>query len=99
VADVAVREAAVADMGNIFRFSIASFGRPAAVEYIVGLEEALARLGAYPEIGRIDRALEPPMHVFPFRSHRVFYQFDGKTVSVVRILHHAMNAATHLRRS
>ncbi|MBL8656934.1 MAG: type II toxin-antitoxin system RelE/ParE family toxin [Altererythrobacter sp.] len=86
-------------MGEIFRFSIASFGRPTAVEYMLGLDEALARLGAYPEIGRIDRALEPPMHVFQYRSHRVFYQFDGATVSVVRILHHAMNAAAHLRMS
>lgn len=83
-------------MGDIFRFSVAAFGRPTAVEYMMGLDEALARLGAYPEIGRNDSALDPPIHVFPYRSHRVFYEFDGTTVYVVRILHHAMNAAAHL---
>lgn len=86
-------------MGDIFRFSIGAFGRPTAVEYMMGLDEALARLGTFPEIGRIDRAIEPPIHVFPYQSHRIFYDFDGATVSVVRILHHAMNAAAHLRRS
>ena len=86
-------------MADIFQFSLNAFGRPTAVEYIMGLDEALARLGTFPEIGRIDRSIEPAVHVFPYRSHRIFYDFDGATVSVVRILHHAMNAAAHVRRS
>ena len=28
--------------------------------------------------------------------HKIFYSFDGMTVLVVRILHHAMNAAARL---
>lgn len=83
-------------MSDIFRFSIGAFGRPAAVEYMIGLDEALARLGTFPEIGRIDRAVEPSIHVFSYRSHRIYYDFDGATVSVIRILHHAMNAAARL---
>ena len=86
-------------MADIFRFSLNAFGRPTAVEYMIGLDEALARLGAFPEIGRIDRDIEPPAYVFSYRSHRVFYDFDGTTVFVVRILHHAMNATAHVRSS
>lgn len=99
MANVSVRAEAAADMGDIFRFSVGAFGRQIAVEYMLGLDEALARFGAYPEIGRVDRSIEPPIRIFPYRSHRVFYIFDGTAVSVVRILHHAMNAAAHLRPS
>lgn len=94
--DVVVRAEAAADMADIYRFSLEHFGESIAAEYMTGLDEALTRLGAFPELGRLDRGIEPPIHVFSYRSHRVYYDFDGAAVSVVRVLHHAMNAATHL---
>lgn len=95
--DVFVRAQAATDTANIYRFSLENFGESVAVDYMAGLDEALTRLGAFPELGRLDRSIEPPIHIFSYRSHRVYYDFDGAAVSVVRILHHAMNAAAHLK--
>lgn len=83
-------------MADIYRFSLDNFGETTASESMTGLDEALARTRTFPEIGRLDRSIEPPIHIFSYRSHRVYYDFGGASVSVARILHHAMNAAAHL---
>lgn len=83
-------------MADIYRFSQEHFGGSVAVEYMAGLDEALTRLGVFPELGRLDRSIEPAIHVFSYRSHRVYYDFDGAAISVARILHHAMNAVAQL---
>ena len=94
--EVFVRAEAATDMAAIHRFSLENFGESVALDYMAGLDEALGRLRAFPERGRLDRSIEPAIHIFSYRSHRVYYDFDGAAVSVVRILHHAMNAAAQL---
>ena len=95
--EIAVRDEASADIANTYRFSVESFGESIAAEYMAGLDEAIGRLGNHPEMGRIDRGIVPPIRVLTYRSHRIYYDFDGTTVQIVRIFHHAMNAAARLQ--
>lgn len=97
MAEIAFHSEASADVERIYRFSLAQFGTATADDYHTGLFEAVLRLEAHPEIGRVEAGIVPPIRVLTYRSHKLYYQFDGETVFVVRILHHAMNAAAHLK--
>lgn len=96
MAEIVFHQQASADIESIYRFSLAHVGEAMADEYHGGLYEAVLRLGDYPEMGRQEPGVVPPVRALPFRSHRLYYRFDGETVLVVRILHHAMNAGAHL---
>lgn len=97
LAEIAVREEASVDIANTYRFSLENFGEAVAAEYMAGLDEAIGRLGRHPEMGRIDRGIVPPIRILTYRSHRIYYDFDGTTVYIARIFHHAMNAAARLQ--
>jgi toxin ParE1/3/4 len=99
LADVAFRRGASADLDSIREFSIEQFGGDVARDYLDGLQEAVMRLARIPELGPIEPGIVPPIRALGYRSHRVYYEFDGQRVLVIRILHHAMNAAGRLKGS
>ena len=94
--DIVVRKGASGDIVDIHRYSINQFGQAVAEEYLAGLDDAISSLGKLPELGAVQQGIAPPIRALPYRSHKIFYSFDGATVYVVRILHHAMNAAARL---
>lgn len=96
MAEIVFHEEASADVEAIYRFSQAQFGAAVAEEYHDGLLEAVLRLETFPGMGREVSGIVPPVRALSFRSHAIYYRFDGATVTVVRILHHAMNAAAGL---
>lgn len=96
MAEIAFHAEASADVERIYRFSLAQFGEATADDYHAGLFEAVTRLATHPEIGREEAGIVPPVRILVYRSHKLYYRFDGERVFVVRILHHAMNAAAHL---
>ncbi len=89
--------AAATDLDQVFAFSAERFGFDAAEEYFAGLQASCHRLADFPEIGPVLEGIRPPMRFFSYRSHHIYYRLDGHAVLIVRILHHAMNAAAHLR--
>ena len=96
MADIAFHREASTDIEGLYHFSLAQFGEAVADDYLDGLHAAVLRLGAYPETGREEHGIVPPVRVLPYRCHKIYYRFDGKTVLVVRVLHHAMNAVARL---
>lgn len=90
--EVNVSVEARADMLEIHSQSTNRFGSDVADQYIDGIDRALSRLIVYPELGPVYQRLRPPLRFLVCRSHHIFYDFDGVVVSVIRILHHAMNA-------
>ena len=96
MADVVFHEEASADVEAIYRFSQDQFGQQVADDYHDALLDAVLRLETFPEMGREVGGIVPPVRALPFRSHAIYYRFDGGIVTVVRILHHAMNAAARL---
>ncbi len=65
------------------------FGLDVADEYIDGIDAALARLAEFPESGPVYPGLRPPVRYLTYRRHHILYDFDGTTVRIARILHHA----------
>ena len=88
---------AAADLDDVFAVSAGRFGFDTADEYFTALQVNCQRLADSPELGSVLDGIRPPMRIFSYRSHNIYYRFDGQAVLVVRILHHAMNAAAHLR--
>jgi toxin ParE1/3/4 len=89
---------AALDLDDIFAFGASQFGYDVAEEYHTGIEATCNRLIDHPELGAIYPGIRPPMRYLGYRRHHIFYRFDGETVLVTRILHHAMNAPTRLKR-
>lgn len=96
MAKVVIRAEAVADIAGIHTTGQEEFGRSAANSYLDGLEQALVRLETYPLIGPLYPGLRPPIRYLSYRRHHIFYDTDGTTVWIVRVLHHAQDAASLL---
>lgn len=94
--EIVLHQEANFDIEAIYRFSEKRFGSQVADDYHDGLLEAVLRLEDFPELGREVAGILPPVRALSYRSHAIYYRFDGTTVTVVRILHHAMNATARL---
>lgn len=92
MAEIVVRPEASADIADIFAVSVARFGPDTARDYHAGLETAVSRLADFPQAGAVYPGIRPPIRYLGYRRHHIFYDFDGSTVWIVRILHHAQDA-------
>lgn len=92
MADVRLRQAADADLAAILEYSVVTFGEAVAEDYLRSFERAFDLLRRHPEAGALRLDITPPVRCLPHRSHRIFYDIEGETVWVVRVLHHAMDA-------
>ena len=54
------------------------------------IEAALDRLIVYPESGPVFPGLMPMTRYVSCGRHRIFYDYDGAVIYVIRILHQAM---------
>jgi toxin ParE1/3/4 len=85
-----------ADLDAILDYGIAEHGREAAEAYLRTINAAFDRLADYPEIGVARADLVPAVRSLPVGEHRIFYQILDDRISIVRVLHHAMDAERHL---
>lgn len=90
--DVIVRPEATADIAAIYAQGVAQFGMATADRYHAGLQAAVERLASFPQSGPVYPGIRPAVRYLPYRSHHIFYDFDGTTAWIVRILHHAQDA-------
>lgn len=79
-------------MEEIDLYGIVNFGAAPAERYMSGFFDAFDRLARFPEIGPPYPGIRPAIRFLTYREHHIFYDYDGETVVVVRILHHAANA-------
>ena len=86
-----IKAEAKADLTIIHAFSIERFGDDIADLYLRGFYEAFDRLTQFPEIGAVLPELHPQVRILSHRSHRILYRFDGETVLIMRVLHHAQD--------
>lgn len=96
MAEVIIRAEARADMLDIYTRGLEQFGQAVARRYMAGIDQALARLADHPLIGPAYPGLRQPVRYLAYRRHHIYYDFDGQTVWVVRILHHALDAGRRL---
>jgi toxin ParE1/3/4 len=78
------------DLRAIEHYSIQEFGASVADYYMNRIERALDRLLNYPESGPLYPGIRPPVRYVSVGSHHLFYDFDGKSIAVLRVLHQAM---------
>lgn len=97
MAEVSFTNAAEADLNDIDEFSVTWFGEDAGDVYIRGFENAFARLGEFPLIGRALPDHGPGIHCLTHRSHQIFYRIEGEEVLVLRILHHARDVQSIMK--
>jgi toxin ParE1/3/4 len=91
VAEVRLRAAADADLAEILEYSIERWGEAVGEAYLAGFGEAFELLARHPLAGTLRADIHPPIRCLPHRSHRIFYDLDGETVWIVRVLHHALD--------
>jgi toxin ParE1/3/4 len=86
-----LRAAAEADLRAILNYSVEQFGEAVAETYLRSFDQAFDLLRRHPQAGAMRTDIEPPIRCLSHRSHRIFYDVDGDTIWVVRVLHRAMD--------
>lgn len=82
------------DLRDIRIYSKAAFGVAVAREYMAGLRRLFVMLRERPLAGAlIDGDRGDGIRSMTYRPHRLFYLADGDLILVIRILHHARDAA------
>ena len=96
MAEVRLRAAADADLAAILEYSVEQWGEEVGEAYLASFGEAFNLLARHPLAGALRAEIIPPIRCLPHRSHRIFYDVDGETVWIVRVLHHAMDVSRWL---
>lgn len=93
---VRLRARARRDLREILDHSVVQHGEEVADAYLRDIDAALTRLSTYPELGTPRADLGPDLRSLPVREHRIFYIVYPDRVSVLRVLHKAMDVQRHL---
>lgn len=89
--------AASNDVIAIYKFGIKHFGHTPAKHYLKDLEAFLTELSNRPELARSASAFAENLCYYRYKSHVVFYQFNGENeILVIRILGKRMDFIRHL---
>ena len=91
-----IKAAALADLESIYAYGLSEYGIERAESYLAGIREQFDRLIAHPRLGPVVPGLSQSLRVWRFNRHHVYYRVSKDAVTVIRVLHHAMNAATRL---
>lgn len=93
---LSIRAKARADLDAILDFSVHEHGKTAAESYIEAIGAALDRLREHPALGVTRSNLGDGRRNYPVGRHRVYYRVFADRLSIVRILHKAMDARHHI---
>ncbi len=85
---------ALADLRNIVRYTRESWGRKQARIYREEIELGIQKLALSPGLGRVRSDVAPSVRSFPIARHVAFYVESKRGITVVRVLHPAMNVAS-----
>jgi len=93
---VALGRKADADLDDILAYSIAKHGRAAAEAYLRAINSTFDRLAEYSEMGMMRPDLRPELRSLSTGEHRILYVVLTDRISIVRVLHKAMDVERHL---
>ena len=85
---------ALADLRNIVRYTRESWGRKQARIYREEIDLGIQKLALSPGLGRVRSDVAPSVRSFPIARHVAFYVESEGGITVVRVLHPAMNVAS-----
>ena len=90
MAEIFVTEAAQADLDAIDQYSLLQFGRPVADRYHRDFLAAFVLIADNPKIAPVFRK-RPVVRTWPSGKHRIYFTINRQIVSVIRVLHMAMD--------
>lgn len=93
---LALRAAAERDLREIAEYSLTTHGKRAKDAYLGDLHRAFDRLIDFPEIGAVRDDLNGEPRCLSCREHLIFYSYADNHISVLRILHKAMDVGQRL---
>lgn len=93
---LALRAAAERDLREIADYSLNTYGKKAKDAYLGDLRRAFDRLIDFPEIGAVRDDLHGAPRCLSCREHLIFYCYAEGHISVLRILHKAMDVGRRL---
>lgn len=96
MADYELSVKAEQDLTEIYVFSYTNFGEAKADAYLLGLEDCIYRLAENPLLGRSIDHIRKGYLRYEYIAHSVFYKPKKRGITVVRILHGAMNIEQQL---
>lgn len=87
---------ALADLRDIERYSLETWGRPTADKYLDELEAALDRIQADPDILRLEPQLSAGLYFYRVKKHVLVCDVHGKQVTVLAVIHTSMDLPARL---
>jgi toxin ParE1/3/4 len=91
-----IRPAAQADLSEIWRHGVATWGVEQADRYVDGLFAIFDLLADFPELARDRTEFLPPVRIHSSGAHLVIYRLEGQGVQIIRILHARQNLTAYL---
>jgi toxin ParE1/3/4 len=93
---ISLRPKAIADLEDIFKYSVPEFGIARAEQYIRGLNEAFISLAEEPHVANVYGHIKPKLMGFPVVSHIIFFRYTSTQLLIIRVLHKSMDYIRHL---
>ena len=97
MAEIRFTIAAESDLEAIDNYSLERFGEAIAEVYMHGFDDAFGMLTNHPLSGPTKTELGADIRCLTHRQHRILYRFDGGSVLIIRIIHHAMDSRKALK--
>ena len=79
---------AVADLHEIYAYTIDRWGENQAVTYEARIRAAIAHLTRNPRLGRRERRAYEEIRAFSLEHHTVYYRFDATFIYIMRVVHY-----------
>ena len=94
-----IKAEALADLEAIYAYGLTEHGREQAEAYLARLRDQFDRLIEFPRLGLVASGLRQSLRVWKCGRHHIYYAERKETLTIVRILHHARDAAHQFRTS
>jgi len=79
-------DAAENDIIDIYVDGVIVFGAEQAAQYHDALQTTLNMLAEYPQSGKEQVFINPPVRIFTFRSHLIIYSIAHHDILILRVL-------------
>ena len=89
--DIEILERAQDDIFNIIEYGVAAHGEASAREYVGKISTRINWLSANAGVGPIHSELRGGIRSFRQGQHRIYYVANAERMTVVRVLHVAMD--------
>ena len=94
-----IADAARADLRDIKRYTIETWGSDRARRYLEEIRRRIMLLRQRSRIGTLRNDLAVGLRSLPCGRHVIFYRHDADHIEIVRVLHASVDSRRHIARS